>query len=62
MKFNITKCNVMHLGSRNSGHRYSIYGNELDELKSERDLGMFVLHDLIVFEQCQQAYSKAQPA
>jgi len=33
-------------------------GNQLGELKSERDLGVIVSHDLKVFKQCQQAYSK----
>jgi len=49
----------MHLDSRNSGHRYSMNGNQLDKLKFERDLGVIVSHDLKVFEHCQQAYSKA---
>src|SRR5664279_4650277 len=49
----------MHLGNGNSGHKYSMNGHCPDELKSEKDLGMIVSHDLKVFEHCQHAYSKA---
>ena len=59
MKFNVAKCKVMHHGNGNSGHKYSMNGYCLDELKSEKDLGVIISHDLKVFEQCQHAYSKA---
>jgi len=47
-KFNIVKRRVMDLDSENSGHRYSTNGEYLDKLKSERDLGVIVSHDLKV--------------
>jgi len=51
MKFNVVKGKAMHL---------SINGKQLDELKSARDLGVIVLYDTKIFEQCQQAYPKAK--
>ena len=52
-------CNVMPLGGQNTGHGYNMNGKPLDELKSGRDLAVIISHDLRAFEQCQQAYYKA---
>ena len=53
------KCKVLHLGGKNPCYSYTTNGHQLEELKSEKDLGVVISQDLKVFEQCQQAYTKA---
>ena len=59
MEFNVEKCKTMHLGSRNVRHNYSMNGQKLEEVKSERDLGVIITNDLKVSEQCRQACNRA---
>ena len=40
MSFNIDKCKVMHLGSSNPKHAYSMGGRNLMETATEKDLGV----------------------
>ena len=49
MSLNISKCKVMHLGRRKM----------LEEVTSYKDLGIIMTSHLIVAEQCQEAYRKA---
>ena len=39
MRFNVSKCKVMHLGSRNMLWNYSMGGQHLKVVREERDLG-----------------------
>jgi len=59
MKFNISKCKVMHLGRRNAGLQYCMNGQSLEEVTSYRDLGVIMSSHLKVNEHCQEAYRKA---
>ena len=59
MKFNVDKCKVMHIGSRNHQHRYTMNGKILDEVEKEKDLGVVISRDLKASNQCTQAYLKA---
>ena len=53
MKFNVTKCKVMHVGTNNAGASYFMNGQLLDEVSTYKDLGVSVSSDLKV------AYNKA---
>jgi len=59
MKFNVTKCKVMHTGSSNSNYLYSMNGQILNEVAEHKDLGITISSDLKVDNHCQHACSKA---
>jgi len=42
MKFNVSKCKVMHYGRKNTGiqHSYSMHGEPIEEVCFEKDLGV----------------------
>jgi len=40
MKFNVDKCKVVHYGRDSIGYKYSLYGQQLEEATSEKDLGI----------------------
>lgn len=42
IKFNSSKCKVLHIGSKNPGNEYTMNGNVLDVTTAERDLGVVV--------------------
>ena len=50
MKFNVEKCKVVHYGKGNrpTGTKYSMYGQPITEVSSERDLGVMLSRDLKV--------------
>ena len=60
MSFNIGKCKVMHIGSRNlSSACYYINGHKLEECQEEKDLGVLVSNNLKMGPQCNHASQKA---
>ena len=59
MKFNTSKCAVMHVGNNNSHHEYSMGGTTLQETKEEKDLGVWIHKSLKVAKQCAEAAKKA---
>ena len=46
MKFNIDKCNVLHIGSNNQFTKYTMNGSELSKINHEKDLGITIGNDL----------------
>ena len=42
MSFNTDKCKVMHIGDKNLNSKYKICDQELDNVKQEKDLGVFI--------------------
>jgi len=46
MKFNVTKCSVMHIGSTNLQFTYAINGQVLQQVNAQSDLGVIVRNDL----------------
>src|ERR1043165_6201991 len=58
MEFNTSKCQVMHLGKKNSEEIYMIDGVPLEAAKEERDLGIIITDNLKVGAQCPKAASK----
>ena len=59
MLFNLGKCHVLHLGSRNSKHEYSMGGEILEATDSEKDVGIHVHQSLKPSLQCAKASAKA---
>jgi len=46
MKFNMTKCKVMHYANGNMGYNYSMEGVPVEEVDCEKDLGVTFTTDL----------------
>ena len=57
--FNVDKCKIMHLGSKNPNLKYTLNGNELIEVSEEKDLGIYTSNDLKWGKQCNIAAAKA---
>ena len=59
MKFNKTKCWILHLGWSNAGHRYKLGEEWLESSPAERDLGLLVDSRLNVSQQSALAAKRA---
>jgi len=59
MRFNVSKCKVMHIGSNNAGASYYMNGQLLDQMLMHKDLGVIVTCNVKIAEQCSHAYIKA---
>ena len=46
LRFNASKCKVLHIGKRNPGNKYTLSGNTLASTTLEKDLGVYVDPDL----------------
>ena len=52
MKFNVTKCKVMHFGRNNPRHSYVMHGTLLEKTGEERDLGVLIMSSAKPAAQC----------
>lgn len=59
LSFNVSKCRVMHIGSRNPGLSYSLGGTAIEAASEEKDLGIIVDYQLKFHRQTAVAVSKA---
>jgi len=61
MKFNVSKCKVMHYGrkSTNIEPTYYMYRKPIEVVCSEKDLGIIFSNDMQVALHCKESYSKA---
>ena len=59
MKFNPSKCKVMHIGKNNTKYDYTLFGQNLTKVTSERDLGVIISNDLKPTKHCISASEKA---
>ena len=46
LPFNAKKCKAMHFGNKNPNHTYTLNGQQLDSITSEKDLGVMVDNEL----------------
>jgi len=58
IKFNVSKCKVMHTELSNNNYLYSMNGQTLNEVAELKDLGIMISSDLNVANHCQHACSK----
>ena len=59
MKFNVSKCKVIHCRKSNLGYNYNMAGVPVEEADSEKDLGVTFTTDLKSAVHCKDIYSKA---
>ena len=61
MKFSVSKCKVWHYGRKTTGIEpsYYTYGKPIEEVCSEKDLGVVFSNDTKVALHCRDSYSKA---
>lgn len=62
LKFNESKCKVMHVGRNNPRNDYKIGNVVLEKVSEERDLGVYLSDDLKPSVQCVEAAKKASSA
>ena len=58
LKFNVTKCKSLHIGPRNPHHIYKMLDAELQQVDTERDLGIFLDSELKFRKQAATAAAK----
>jgi hypothetical protein len=59
MRFDASKCKVMHVGKKNKRYDYVMEGQILDSVDEEKDLGVVLSSDMKCSSQCQKAYNTA---
>ena len=59
LKFNASKCNILHYGKKNERFLYHLNGNLIDSRKEEKDLGVYISEDMKFQKQLQTCVAKA---
>ena len=52
MSFNVKKCKVMHFGRQNIRYGYTMNGSEIEKVREEKDLGVWMEDDMRSSKQC----------
>ncbi len=58
MPFNVNKCHILHVGTRNQKPDYEINGVKLDSVHCVKDLGVSISSNLKFSRQCKDAAGK----
>jgi ribonuclease P/MRP protein subunit RPP40 len=53
--FNVGKCKIMHFGTKNCHSKYTMNGQEMEEVEVEKDVGVLVTTNLKPSQQCSAA-------
>ncbi len=59
MPFNVNKCHILHVGTRNQKFDYEMNGVKLDSVRCVNDLGVSIPSNLKFSRQCKDAAGKA---
>ena len=59
MDFNVNKCKVLNIGSKNIKSSYTMNNIQLENVSNEKDLGIIITNDLKPTKQCTEAVKKA---
>ncbi|XP_077984051.1 uncharacterized protein LOC144438765 [Glandiceps talaboti] len=59
MSFNVDKCKIMHIGSSNQSHKYTMNDKPLNSVTEEKDLGVLIHNSLKTSHHCAAAAKKA---
>ena len=59
MQFNLSKCNIMHIGCHNSHNNYTMTGSNLKLVHEQKDLGIRITDDLKWDTQVKKSFNKA---
>ena len=59
MKFNLSKCKVLHIGSNNDQVQYEMNGHILESVNKEKDLGVTISNDLKPGKHCSEVVKTA---
>ncbi len=59
MPFNVNKCHIIHVSTRNRKCDYEMNGDNLGSEQCVKDLGFSIASNLKFFQQCKDAASKA---
>ncbi len=59
MPFNVKKCHIRHMGTRNLKYDYEMSGEKLESIHCVKDLGVTIVSKLKFSQQCKEAASKA---
>lgn len=59
LPFNVVKCKCLHIGSKNTKHKYKINGHKLDHVDEEKDLGVLMDEKFDFHRQTAAAIKKA---
>jgi hypothetical protein len=62
MPFNVSKCKVLHIGSKNLRAEYMLSGKQITETKEEKDLGVFFSESYKPSLNCKRASKTANMA
>ena len=59
MPFNVNKCHILQIGTRNQKYEYEMNGIKLESVQHIKDLGITVASNLKFSQQCKHAAGKA---
>ncbi len=59
MPFNVNKCYILHVDTRNQKFDYEMNGIKLDSVQCIKDLGVSIASNLKFSQQCKDVTSKA---